>query len=238
MLARRKLAGRGRFIASIAIVALLLAVPLQGDDSPSADLEVAIARTLLARLGHGSEVAIDAVEIMAAPLGSVVEARLAPGARVGSPLQFRLATMDARGSLAWTGAARVRARLVVTHTHAARPLARGTQLSSEDVELVRHEIATGPIAAWPLPDDLVRGRLLRDVAGGACLTRTAVSMAPAVQNGQSVIAIVRIDGVEATARLIATDSGETGAVIRVINEESRRVMKARIVSAGTVEILQ
>jgi flagella basal body P-ring formation protein FlgA len=238
MLARRRLVEGGRFTCAL-IAAWLLAAPdpgLQGREA--ADVDAAIARALEERLGPGTEVAIDAVEIVGARLDRIVSARLAPGARLGAPLPFRLATAGARGSLAWTSAARVHARIIIPHAHAVRPLARGAQLTSADLEAARHEITAGPISAWPQPEDLARGRVLRDLAAGACIPRAAVSMPYAVQNGEAVVAVVRVGGVEATARLIAVDSGDPGAIIRVVNADSRRVMKARIVSAGTVEVLQ
>lgn len=225
------------FAAGVLLTVLLVAVPTAGRDAAAVDLEAAIVRALEARLGVGAQVAIEGVEIAAVPAGRVVEARLTPGARLGAPLTLQLATVDARGGLAWTGTAHVRARVVVAHTHAVRPMTRGTQLGVDDVELASHAITSGSATAWPLPEELVHGRLRRDVLAGACLARTAVALAPAVQSGQAVVAIVRLDGVEATARLIAAGSGERGAVIRVVNEESRRVMRARVVSAGTVEIL-
>jgi flagella basal body P-ring formation protein FlgA len=59
-----------------------------------------------------------------------------------------------------------------------------------------------------------------------------------VRTGQEVLAISTITGVTASAHMVAAESGDAGSVIRVVNQQSRRALKARIVSSGLVEILK
>jgi flagella basal body P-ring formation protein FlgA len=60
---------------------------------------------------------------------------------------------------------------------------------------------------------------------------------PLVRAGQEVLGIARVGGIEAEARLVAADNGEVGSVIRVVNPQSRRPLKARVIRAGVVEVI-
>jgi len=103
---------------------------------------------------------------------------------------------------------------------------------------VAHEVASGPLRAWPGAASVVGGKVLRALATGACVSRNAVQAVLAVRTGQEVTAVTRLDGVEATAVMVAAGSGDAGTVIRVVNRQSRRALKARVVSAGLVEIVK
>jgi len=46
-----------------------------------------------------------------------------------------------------------------------------------------------------------------------------------------------VGGIEAEARMVAADNGDKGSVIRVVNPESRRSIRARVVAAGVVEVI-
>lgn len=223
--------------STLFLIALLAVAPAVHASPEAHDIDAAILGALERRLGPGAEVTLEAVRVVRPPEGPVIDAQIAPGARMGRPLQVRLGTAASGGRVSWTGTADVRARIVVSHAHAAHTLTRGTELMPEDVAAVQHEIGEGPLAKWPTAEELVNGTLVRNLAAGACIGRTSVVIPPAVRNGQIVIATARVDGVEATARLVAAGSGEPGAIIRVVNQDSRRVMRARIVAAGIVEIV-
>jgi flagella basal body P-ring formation protein FlgA len=85
---------------------------------------------------------------------------------------------------------------------------------------------------------VVGSKTLRDLPPGVCIVRGAIAARPDVRTGQDVTAISAIDGVVVSAQLVAAESGDAGSVIRVVNQQSRRSLKARIVSPGTVEILK
>jgi flagella basal body P-ring formation protein FlgA len=229
------------WIASLFVLAAAFAAgpPATAARRPSAspDVDAAIHRALQARLGPEAEITINEVQMLTRPARPVIDARLAPDARLGQTLHVRLATTGDRGTVAWTDFAEVRIRVAMVHAHAAHALSRGSEVADEDVETARHDMTEGPMARWPQASELVRGRALRDVAPGSCLGRTSVAAPLAVQNGQTVTAIARVGGVEATASLIAAGSGVSGAIIRVVNQQSRRVMRARVVSPGIVEIV-
>jgi len=59
-----------------------------------------------------------------------------------------------------------------------------------------------------------------------------------VRSGDSVDVTVRIGVVTVTGTAIASGSGQVGDVIRVIQPHGSRLLTARIVGTGAVEIVQ
>ena len=59
----------------------------------------------------------------------------------------------------------------------------------------------------------------------------------AIASGQPVKIIVRYKGIEATAKGIALTRGRIGEVIKVKNEASQKIVSAKVIDAGTVEVV-
>ena len=53
-----------------------------------------------------------------------------------------------------------------------------------------------------------------------------------------VRAVARVGEVEVSATMTAVQDGVEGAVIRVVNKESRRELRAKVVEPGVVEVMQ
>jgi len=58
-----------------------------------------------------------------------------------------------------------------------------------------------------------------------------------VRAGDRVRAVARVGGVEAVVIAIAEQSGSAQQVIRVVNPDSRRAIRARVVAPGEVEVV-
>ncbi len=76
----------------------------------------------------------------------------------------------------------------------------------------------------------------RTLAVGETVTALSVRRAPLVKSGDELVMRARIGRVEVTARAVASQVGELGDVIRVVNADSGRVLKAEIVGPGEVEV--
>jgi flagella basal body P-ring formation protein FlgA len=183
-----------------------------------------------------------AVEVVVADLvvtgtiaADAVRAVPEPDARLGTVIRFTLQSAD--GATAF-GSATARISAIVPHMHAVTPLERGAGVAAGDVVAVTHAVNAGPMRPWPGVSATVGSRVLQPLAAGACVSRNAIQAVQAVRVGQDVTAVTRIGGVEASALMVAAGSGDAGAVIRVVNRQSRRALKARIVSAGIVEIIR
>ena len=72
----------------------------------------------------------------------------------------------------------------------------------------------------------------------AATRRSAVPHPPTlIRAGDRVRVTARINGVEAVVIAIAEQSGVAQQIIRVVNPDSRRAIRARVVAAGEVEVV-
>jgi len=195
----------------------------------------AIVDAVRLRMGAGVEVVVNDLVVTGTIAADAVRAVPAPDARLGTVIRFTLQSADGAASF---GSASARISAIVPHMHAVRRLERGADVTADDVAAVAHVVTAGPMRRWPDAAATIGSKLLQSVAAGACLSRHAIQAVQAVRVGQDVTAIARIDGVEAQAVMVAAGSGDAGAVIRVVNRHSRRALKARVVSAGLVEIIK
>ena len=154
-------------------------------------------------------------------------------------MRFTIEPLVAAGAArqARTGRVHATVRVTVDHAHARHAVVRGADLTAKDVVAGRHEIEAGPLRPLPTLADAGRSRALQHLAEDACLGRAALAVAPTVRSGEGVIAIARAAGAQVSATMVAIQSGNTGSVIRVVNQDSRRALKARVVATGIVEII-
>jgi len=225
--------------ALICCLVLVAAAPARADEPPpDAAVRDAIVAAVRARMGEGADVAVAALRLPPGWSRADVQVRPDPRAVLGRPMRFSLGTPSARrgGAIRWTGAAEADVQVLVEHLHTTRAVARGDILSGADVAVVRHAVE-GPLRAWPAAEAIDRSRALRDFGPGACLARNSLAVVSLVRAGQDVQAIARVGGIEAEARMVAAENGDKGSVIRVVNPESRRSIRARVVAAGVVEVI-
>jgi flagella basal body P-ring formation protein FlgA len=204
-------------------------------------VRAAIVAAVRQRMGNDIDVAVDNLVVQVAPDSAIVEALPEPGARLDGNIRFilRWAGTERSGArVIRAGAAVARVRVAADHAHTATLAARGVELGPNDVVAARHDIVAGPLRPWPTVADTVGSKTLRDLPPDACIARNAIAARPDVRTGEEVLAISRINGVVASGHMVAAESGDAGSVIRIVNQQSRRSLKARIVSPGLVEILK
>jgi flagella basal body P-ring formation protein FlgA len=213
--------------------ALYATVAMSGQTSDQPVRE-AIAAAVRGRIGAAASIAVDSLTIEGDVAEQAIQAVPDPGSKLGGIMRFTLRTGSQRTRSA---SATARVRVSVEHVHAARNLDRGVEMGDGDVIAVMHEISSGALRALPSLQVALHARTVRPIAQDACITAAAIAALPAVRGGNEVVAVARIGDVEATATMTAAESGDAGAVIRVVNRQSKRALKARVVSAGLVEII-
>lgn len=77
----------------------------------------------------------------------------------------------------------------------------------------------------------------RAIRAGSPITMNYFQQPVAVANGHPVKIIVRYKGIEASANGIAMTRGRIGEVIKVRNEASKKIVSARVIDSGTVEVI-
>jgi flagella basal body P-ring formation protein FlgA len=218
----------------VILAAAVIATTVAAVNGRSEDhVREAIAAAVRDRMGAAADV-IDELEVDREIEGPVL-ATPDPGSRLDRAIRFTLRPVaNPRGPSRWATAL---VRVAVLHAHANRHLDRGVEISAADLTASSHVIATGVLRALPTVESAANARSLRPLAEGACITASSIAAMAAVRGGHEVIAITRIGDVEARATVTAAENGDAGSVIRVVNRQTQRPLKARVLSKGIVEIV-
>ncbi|MFA5907790.1 MAG: flagellar basal body P-ring formation chaperone FlgA [Vicinamibacterales bacterium] len=225
---------------SLLTTALLLSAPgptAAGD--PGGRVAAAIVAAIRERMGADATVLVEDLRVLSPVAAQRMRAIPDPAARLDRPMRFTLESTEPAESRrsARRGRALASVRVILDHAHARRAIGRGHDLRTDDLAPARHAIETGVLRPVPTLAEAHRSRAVRDLAAGACLGRSVLALAPTVRVGDEVVATAVVSGADVSATMVAAQNGGTGSVIRVINAHSRRALKARVVSAGTVEIV-
>ena len=217
-------------------VALLLAVAAGAVATlHAAPMEVsardAITRAVTARMGDGVVVEVMALDMPSGAPDRFIEARPDPAARLGRPIRFTL--VPARGSRVFATAT---LRVVTTHVVALRDLPRGATVTTDDVQVLYAEVKQVPMRRLPLGDQVIGSRVLRLVSAAAVVIPGAVVLRRAVEPGDRITGIAMAGDIRVSAELTATDGGDPGDVIRVVNTGTKRSLRGRVIAEGLVEV--
>lgn len=197
-------------------------------DVPAAE---AISRAVNERLGGSVEVEVLTLALPDGAGDRFVEAKPDPSGRLGRPIRFTL--VPAHGSVVTATAT---LRVVGEHVVAARDLLRATTIAGGDVVVVRGELTDMPIRRVPESDQVMGSRVLRPVPSGSVLLPGSVLLRRAVEPGDRITAVAIAGDIEVSASMTATDGGDPGDVIRVVNTDTRRSLRARVIDEGMVEV--
>jgi flagella basal body P-ring formation protein FlgA len=146
-------------------------------------------------------------------------------------MRFRLTRAEAR-SVTAVATVRVAGDRVVVR----REIRRGEILGADDVRLARGEWSNVPLRRLPTIDQVIGSRARRPLPAEAVVLPGAVTFRRAVEPGDRVTVLAVSGGVEVSASLVAANGGEPGDVIRVINPDTKRDVRARVLKAGVVEV--
>lgn len=223
---------------SLLTSALLLAAPGAAAGDPGGPVTAAIVAAIRERMGAAAMVVVEDLRVLSPIEAPRLRAIPDPAARLDGPMRFTLESMapgDPRHPV--RGRVQARVRVILEHAHARQAIVRGQDLRADDLAPAHHAIEAGLLRPVPTLAEAQRSRALRDLAAGACLGRSVLALAPTIRVGDEVVATAVVSGAAVSAMMVAAQSGGTGSVIRVINARSRRALKARVVSAGAVEIV-
>jgi flagella basal body P-ring formation protein FlgA len=206
------------------------AVPLPARTS-SLSAADAVRAAVVARLGVKATVQVESIDVTGdAPVFR--EARPGPASRLGRPLRFTLVTVSG-AELPATATVTVTGALVVT----TRTVARGESLKPEDLNESQRVITDVPLRRLPRLHELVGSRALRALPAGEAVPDNAVTLRRKVEPGDSVTVIAASGAVEVTGTFVAADGGQPGRVIRVINPQTRRFLRGRVLENGKIEVI-
>jgi flagella basal body P-ring formation protein FlgA len=202
---------------------------------PSPDVEAmrhAIVDAVGARVGAGADVDVQISSAVPPSWhGDVSTVLIDPAARLGTPLSVTF--------LAGPNASlRVLADVRVTadYLRASHTILPGQVLTAADVVAVREVMPAVPLRHLPTAAEVLGAHALRRLVAGDVLQAAFIATPPVVTIGEPVTAIARIGDLEIAARFIAEENGRIGDLIRIVNPDTKRTLRARIIKAGTVEV--
>lgn len=222
-----------RLRLAVLLAALLLAAATlhARSSTPTLSAREAIVQAVTARMGEGVTVDVVTLDLPEGAPQAFVEARPDPAARLGRAIRFTL--IAGRGSRVLATAT---LRVVADHVVTRRDLLRGMTVSADDVQIVRAEVQHVPVRRLPAGEQVIGSRVLRPVAANVVLLPGAVVLRRAVEPGDRITAVAISGDVRVSAELTATDGGDPGDVIRVVNTDTRRSLRGRVVGEGLVEV--
>lgn len=119
---------------------------------------------------------------------------------------------------------------------ASRPLKKGDVISAGDVRLAKVNATIMARDSVEQIGDVVGRSLVRDVGQGEMFNTAAVIIPPLVTAGSRVTMLYRQGRLEAAAVGVALEAGTARQEIKVRNEASQKVVSARVVDKGVVEV--
>jgi flagella basal body P-ring formation protein FlgA len=192
-------------------------------------VSLAIERAVIDRMGD-VQVVVREVSTTVADRNGLVAA-IEPGSRLGQPIRFIL-TADGRR----VGSAVATLEVIGRAPRARRAFARDEEIGAGDVDVEAGELKNVMLRRMPEPSDVVGSRARRDIVAGELLTNALVVVPPAVRSGDEVRVTITMGAVQVSGVGRASGSGQVGDTIRVSTPSSRKLLSARVVGRGAVEI--
>ncbi len=191
-----------------------------------------VRAAIAARLGGNADVTVVNLDLPEnAPTGFRM-ARPDPGAWLGQPIRVVLVPEHGPSVVAV-----VTARVVLDHVVTTRRLTRGATVTVDDIRSVRGEVRGTPMRPLPVASELVGQPVLRPVPAGAVVPPGAVKIRRAVEPGDVVTVLATTGAIEVSASMVAVDGGSPGDLIRVVNPDTHRDLRGRVVKEGLVEVI-
>ena len=192
----------------------------------------AIERAVAQRIGGDVAVRVTTLQTDVASEAGLA-AQLDPTARLGQPMRVVMVSGWLR-----RGAAVATVQAVARFARAAHAIGRDEAITSADIDIVTGELPGIALRRLPAPGEIVGLKTRRAIAAGEALTSAVLIAPPSVKSGDKVTVKVTVGNVEVTGHAIASGTGNDGDVIHILQPNTRRPVKARILGPGSVEVVE
>ena len=118
----------------------------------------------------------------------------------------------------------------------ANSLERNSIIAHGDIRLEKHDISRGRDTLIRNPEEVVGKRLKATLRKGDCLYEEILDAPMLIKRGDAVKILARSDNLSISLSGEARSSGAAGETIRVKNIMSRKLLEARVIDRGLVEI--
>jgi flagella basal body P-ring formation protein FlgA len=229
----------GWLACAVAGVPANAGVATAAEASEIARARAAVVESIQGRLGPDVQVDLDAFICRLAPdAPDTLMATPDLTGRTGRSMRFTFANAQGPGGrVVRVGEATAVVHVSGPHVRAVRPIDAGRTLTPEDVALDDGPIDNAPLRRLSTLDEVIGARTVRPLAAGDPVVQGVVVGVPVVRAGDRVRATVRVMGIEAVVVAVAEQNGMPDQIIRVVNPDSRRAVRARVVAKGEVEVV-
>ncbi|KRW62423.1 flagellar basal body P-ring formation chaperone FlgA [Pseudomonas sp. TTU2014-080ASC] len=154
----------------------------------------------------------------------------------GEPIGRTTVRVRCDGSSPWTIFVPAQVRLYRQVVTASRPLKRDSQLSEMDLTLAERDV--GLLNQGYLTDlnQAIGKKLTRSLLPDQVLSPAQVQLAEAIRKGDQVVITAKTGSINVRMPGEALSNGTVGKQISVKNLRSNRVVRARVVGPGQVEV--
>ena len=128
----------------------------------------------------------------------------------------------------------VQSRIQVWALHA--PEVQGTRLTPADVSPETRLVGGMPVGYLTDPAELSRATLAHSLPAGSILTAQDLLPDYMVRQGEQITMVAAVDGIEVRAAGLALQNGRQGALIRVQNATSSKVVQGVVESDRVVDV--
>lgn len=147
-----------------------------------------------------------------------------------------LSQESCEGSAPWTIFMPAQVKLFRQVVVAVQPLKRAHVLEDADIALVERDVGLLTQGYLTDPARVVGQKLRRPVVNDQVLAPVFLEQAEAVRKGDQVVILARTATINVKMPGEALSDGAPGQQIRVRNLRSQRIIKARVIEPGTVEV--
>jgi len=119
---------------------------------------------------------------------------------------------------------------------ASHSISRRTIISAEDIETDFRDISMLGDSLIGNPEQAIGKQLYKSLRAGDIIFAHLLKAPPLVKRGDMVTIIAKSGGLQVSAPGEAKNAGAIGEIVRVKNLMSRRILQARVVDEGMVEI--
>jgi flagellar basal body P-ring formation protein FlgA len=201
----------------------------------------AIVEAVRERLGVSADVSIDRLWLPNLPeTASSLTAIAEPGARLGRSITFRLmapASGGTAGPAVRFGSAVASLTVRVRHARLLTAVRPGAVVGAGEAAESLDIVSGVRLRRLPLSSEVAGTRVRQTLAAGTVIEEWMLEREPLVRSGEVVGVRTVVDGVEARAMAKASERGAIGDVIRLVNLQSGRSLKGRVVAQGEVEVV-
>jgi flagella basal body P-ring formation protein FlgA len=156
--------------------------------------------------------------------------------RQGTPSRVAVA-VSCTGTPGWTIQIPVQMQVFRQVLVTSRPLARGDMIGPADVHTEERDVAHLGYGYVESIDQITGHAIAHPLIGGVVLEPGDLTGRETVHSGEEVALIAQVDGIEVRTAAMALDGGDTGAHLRVRNDNSGKIINGIVLEAGEVQAI-